>query len=429
MRSRRLLQALILYTASILTTNAAAPTKEPRVIVTGGDTDLYETLVKFQLPKGSKYNRAVEIGNAVQNAAVVLQVDEDGNAAFIAHKLPRGRRTGFRLITVNPDAPDVVSVVKEGTALHLKVAGRTLFAYQMQESDVPSADVPAYFRHGGYLHPVYSPSGKMVTGDYPADHRWHRGIWFAWTKTEFEGRHPDFWNMGKEKTGTVTAGTRFAGLVKQWNGPIHGGFIARHQFFDNSGSGERIVLNETWEVKAYEPQKSYKFAGLLTNNFRTHKWVPISLPLIFDFVSTQTCATDWPLKLPKYHYGGLGVRGNAVWDPKENVTMLTSEGHDRKAGDSTTARWVWMGGDVDGGPTGMAILMHPENFRFPQPLRLNPNNPQLCIAPSQGGDWEITPGKPYVSKYRFVVFDGKPDAKELDRLWNDYAHPPKVTVE
>ena len=88
-----------------------------------------------------------------------------------------------------------------------------------------------------------------------------------------------------------------------------------------------------------------------------------------------------------------------------------------------------MGGQVDGAPAGLAVLIHPDNFRAPQPLRLNPKNPQLCVAPSATGDWEITPGKPYVSRYRFILADGPADKAELERLWNDYAKPPVVTVE
>jgi hypothetical protein len=40
----------------------------------------------------------------------------------------------------------------------------------------------------------------------------------------------------------------------------------------------------------------------------------------------------------------------------------------------------------------------------------------------------IRPGRPYVSRYRFVAADGAPDKAELDSLWNDYAHPPRVAV-
>src|SRR5204862_6797343 len=123
------------------------------------------------------------------------------------------------------------------------------------------------------------------------------------------------------------------------------------------------------------------------------------------------------------------VRGAAAWDPVDQVTMLTSEGKDRKEGDNSKAKWVHLGGMVDGQATGIAVLIHPSNFRFPQPLRLNPKNPQICVAPSQDGDWEITPGKPYVSRYRLVIADGAADAAAIEREWNDYATPPVVEVK
>ena len=74
---------------------------------------------------------------------------------------------------------------------------------------------------------------------------------------------------------------------------------------------------------------------------------------------------------------------------------------------------------------------HPSNFRAPQPMRLHPTEPFFCYAPQQGGDMEIKPGDTYISRYRFVVHDGPPDRADLERLWNDYAHPPvvRVTVE
>jgi hypothetical protein len=70
----------------------------------------------------------------------------------------------------------------------------------------------------------------------------------------------------------------------------------------------------------------------------------------------------------------------------------------------------------------------PANFRFPQPVRLHPWIPYFCYAPSVPDSFTIEPGKPYVSRYRFCVHDGKPDAQLLERLWRDYADPPKVRV-
>ncbi len=306
----------------------------------------------------------------------------------------------FVLSVLTCSAADITAE-KTGSVLHFAISGKTICDYQMEAGDVPEG-VDQVFKHGAHLHPICSPSGKLVTGNHPDDHRWHRGVWMAWTKTEFGDSHPDFWNMGKVGE-ALAAEVRFDKLTKSWGGPDSGGFISQHLFLDHSHAPEQKVLNETWEVAV--SQKTLD--GTLAN--------------IIDFTSTQTCAGDKPLKLPKYHYGGLGVRGNLAWNPVEAVTMLTSEGHDRKAGDSTKGKWVHIGGMVDGAPTGMAILMHPSNFRFPQPLRLNPKNPQLCIAPSQDGNWSIDPGKPYISKYCLLVFDGKPDAKWIEAQWQSYA--------
>ena len=62
-------------------------------------------------------------------------------------------------------------------------------------------------------------------------------------------------------------------------------------------------------------------------------------------------------------------------------------------------------------------------------MRLHPKEPFFCFAPSQVDDWKIEPGKPYVSKYRFIVSDGPPDKNVFDQLWQAYANPPKVVIE
>ena len=63
---------------------------------------------------------------------------------------------------------------------------------------------------------------------------------------------------------------------------------------------------------------------------------------------------------------------------------------------------------------GIAILDHPSNFRHPQPTRLNPDNPFFNYAPSVAGEWRIEPGAPYVSRYRFVTYEGEADRALLE---------------
>lgn len=299
------------------------------------------------------------------------------------------------------------TVKQEKGKLTLAADGRPVLTYQMEPGEVPEGMSPI-FRHGAHLHPVYSPSGRLVTGNHPPDHPWQRGVWMSWTKTEFDGGHPDFWNMGKgpggdESDSPLPAEIRFVKLEKVWSDGTKAGFRSAHRWLDRTTGAEKPVLDEVWEVNVFAS------AG---NGRDVH---------LIDLTSTQSCAGDKPLKLPKYHYGGLGVRGNERWNPPDRVTMLTSNGDDRVKGDATKAKWVWLGGEVDGAVTGIAVLIHPSNFRFPQPLRLNPRNPQLCVAPSQVGDWEIVPGKPFVARYRLAVFDGVPDSAFIESLWKEYS--------
>lgn len=392
------------------------------ITIQAGAHDRSGSVVTFQTPESWRGKTMT-----LQELSVPVQVDDTGKATLILRDvLPKGKELvctiapalpAFAASGVETKADDkVLTLVAKPYAITPDRAVLPVFTYQMQPGPVPEGTAEG-FAHGAHLHPVFSPSGRLLTGNHPSDHPHQRGLWFAWTHTEFAGGAPDFWNMGKDKSGKLTGEIRFDKLLKHWSGPVHGGFVSTHKWLDHTSGVEKQMLNETWEV-------------IVTHTAGLNDSAGKSLPpqFLMDLVSTQTCAGAEPIKLPKYHYGGLGVRGNALWDPVEQVAMLTSNGDDRKKGDATKAKWVWLGGEVDGQTTGITVLIHPDNFRFPQPLRLNPKNPQICVAPSADGDWSIEPGKPYVSRYRLVFSDGKPDAQELERLWVDYAEPPRVTV-
>jgi hypothetical protein len=143
---------------------------------------------------------------------------------------------------------------------------------------------------------------------------------------------------------------------------------------------------------------------------------------VIDLTITQTCAGESPLKLPEFHYGGLGFRGNWAWNGAENCRFLTASGlTDRLKVNAAKEPWCWVGGKVDGQTCGVILLCHPANFRAPQPVRVHPTEPFFCYAPPQGGEMAIEPGKPYVARYRLIVADGEPDAEAIGKLAADYA--------
>ena len=385
------------------------------VIVEAGNFDRQDSVVTFTLPPG--LNSEVMVLREGANE-VRWQPGKDGKAAVTIHELKKGAVATFTLLEAGGKEGQVrrenhsvgVTVSRAGEKVDFSFSepdhkARLLFSYQAEPGALPREDIKPEFRRGGYLHPIRTPSGKVVTDDFPPNHIHHHGVWWAWTHTEFDGRTPDFWNMGDGK-GRV----EFVSLDETWSGPVHGGFRSKHRFIDLTSGKPVNALNESWKVTAYAAPAAATY------------WM-------FDLVSEQLCATTNELKLPLYRYGGVGLRGNWAWNGKDKAAFLTSDGEtDREKGHATCGRWCYMGGELDGGPAGVAILCHPENFRAPQPMRLHPTEPFFNFAPQQAGDMEIKPGETYLSRYRFVVLDGGPVKAGLDRLWNDYAHPPVVKI-
>lgn len=372
-----------------------------RVTVAATDTDRAGVVVSFPLPAGAPRD-ATLTGPA---GPLPVQVEADGTARFVIAQIKAGESPAFTLAPAAATANTVVSWPTAGQVL-LHAKGKPVLDYWMQEEPLPNDKVAKKFLRSGHLHPIRTPAGTAITASYPKDHLHHHGIWAPWTKTKFQGREPDFWNMGQ-----LTAKVEFAALDRTWSGPVHAGFTARQRHLDVSAPSPVVALDESWTVTLYDVPGAAQ---------------PVH---VFDLVLTQTCATADPLILPEYHYGGLGFRGHDQWNGADKASFLTSEGEtDRVKGHASRVRWVHIGGAIDGALAGIGILGHPDNFRAPQPLRLHPKEPFVCFAPSQLGEWQITPGQPYVARYRFIVADGAPDRALLEAYWQGYARPATVTI-
>ncbi len=372
------------------------------IVVDSGDYPRYHSVIEFELPQQFEGKDLMVISD--NGLTLPLQLLPSGKAVFIIPQMEADQQISFMIEeSKNKKFTNIISKNVDGR-YDFSFEELPIISYQFQPI-LPADTIPESYRRGGYIHPVYTPEGKIVTGDFAFNHLHHHGIWAAWTKTEFQDRKPDFWNMGKE-TGTVVP----VALDSIWTGPVMAGLKSRHNYVDLSSDEPVTAVNEWWEINVY-PIYSGK------QNF-----------MMFDLQQVNQCATDDPLYLPEYHYGGVGFRGNGQWNGKDNTFFLTSEGRNREEGHATKANWCHIGGLVEGRSTGVAILCHPDNFRAPQPMRIHPNEPFFCYAPSQGGDWAINPGEKYEAKYRYIVYDGEPDPDMLQQMWLDYAHPVSVSI-
>lgn len=264
---------------------------------------------------------------------------------------------------------------------------QVLMTYNATYVPSPDPNTP-WFGRSGFIHPVYTPKGRVVTDDFPADHLHQHGLMFAWTSAAFEGRPVDFWNSKKQEGRVEHVRTLHADADTM---------TVQLQHVIEGGEKPLPVLKETWHLQR----------------------VPHPSMHVFDLVSAQTCMTDRPLDIRKYHYGAMCIRGPLHWNSGD--VMLTSEGKGQANGNHSRPNWVAMFGEVDGEPCGIAGMSHPDNFRAPQPVRLHPKMPYFCFAPMVLGEFQLEPDKPYVSRFRFVAFDGEPDANHLNAIWRAFA--------
>ena len=315
------------------------------------------------------------------------------------------------------DAPQnfenkITSTVTSGSII-LRNGNSDILHYQTAVM-YPPAKVDTAYKRSGFIHPLMTPSGNILTRVSPPDHYHHVGIWNPWTKVKIDNHVTDFWNL-YEKQGTV----RFAGINSTVSGPVYGGFSVRQEHIDFQGKKpEELAINEVWDVRAWnvEPVAGQK------------AW-------LVDLTTFLSVAGDSTIVFEAYRYGGgIGIRANEEWT-KDNSTVLTSEGKTRKDADGSRARWTDLNGAFkNNGQSGIVFFSHPSNREHPEPMRVWPENMNnrgdvyFEFCPIRYKEWKLNPGIVYRLKYRMLVYDGKINKETADRIWNDFVYPPIVKV-
>lgn len=392
---------------------ATAPTAavESIVEVRAGDHDRRDVAVSCPLDvAAADLDRIGLVEIDRPDGLVPVQVDREAGPRLwwtVAGHTPAGGVRRYRIVRRGPaaeaQAPAGVVARHVDGGIEVDCGGRPVLRYNSAHVEPPAGIDPRNGR-SGFIEPVWTPAARVVTDRFPADHPHQSGVFLAHTKTEFEGRKLNFWDL-------VGGGgrVRFARLIGTASGPVRGGFTVEHEHVEGTIDAARPVLRETWTVTVW------------------NSGGPDSGPWLWDLESSLNCATASPLDVEEYHYGGLAIRGAGAWG-SDAGRFRTAAGLDRQAGNHTRPRWCDLSGPVAGGVAGVAVLTHAANFRFPEPLRIHPTDPYMVFTPARLGPWRIEPGRPHVSRYRFVVHDGEPEPAAIDRLWHDFAAPPAVVV-
>ena len=291
-----------------------------------------------------------------------------------------------------------------GGLLIVKLGEKPVLSYAL-ETQFPPDTLPAYYQRSGFIHPLKSPLGVVLTDDFPEGHTHQHGLFLALVNTTFQGNMVDFWNQ-QNGTGTV----RHRELLDSYTSEEEAGFVAMLEHLAFPEGDTAVALQEIWEVDVLNRTDVY----------------------VIEFKSMLKALDT--IVVNRYHYGGLGFRGPAEWNDttflqpgevnyigrKGKGGFLTSTGKTRMNGNHSHERWVSFHGVVDSDSAGVVIMSHPDNFRYPQSVRLHPVMPYFSFSPMVDGEFTLLPDEVLVSRYRLIIHDGPPDIRSIEAHWDNW---------
>lgn len=336
--------------------------------------------IKIQHTATNSTDTYFKIYDQEEAKSYLAQRLNDSTLLFLAEQPNFISSDAIQIEAINrPLFDDQIQIQKTTTGLTVTKNSKPVLGYQIAEK-LPKGKAEHYKR-SGFIHPLYSPRGKILTDDFPEGHTHQHGVFFAFVNTMYKGKKLDFWNQ-HQGTGTI----EFSTLHHYQSGPVFGEFETEQNHISLKHG---VVLKENWKVIIYN-----------TEPYR------IEIHTTLQNVSADT------LFVKDYHYGGMAFRGAKEWNKVDSLhfqsepDFQTSEGKDRVTANHSRPLWSSLNGLIDGEKAGLALLGHPSNFRYPEPVRIHPTMPYYCIAPMVGEQFSIAPKGIFSGNYTYLNYDG-----------------------
>src|SRR5262245_34988963 len=78
-------------------------------------------------------------------------------------------------------------------SLGLWEGNQPVFVYN--HGPISPTNRPGASGRSGYLHPLYGLDGEVLTDDFPKDHDYHRGLYWAWPHIKIGANEYDLWSL------------------------------------------------------------------------------------------------------------------------------------------------------------------------------------------------------------------------------------------
>ena len=372
-----------------------------RVTIRGAGRDLGETPMLIELnpmlPVGD-YSLSGEGGPALP--ASVFEAGGKGRLAFVLPGLKRGET---RRYTLSQDAQkdrktDGVAFVPEGKGLRVEVDDQPLTTYHPDLGPKP------------ILFPLIGPTRAAFTRAFPMeqvegedkDHPHQRSFWFTHGKVN----GVDFWSElpghgAIRETSRSALPGRLVGILRTTNDWV-------------DPAGKTVCQDE-----------------------RTLRFRALKSAWLVDFDVTIK-ASNGPVTFGDTKEGMFGVRVASVLDAnrKEGGKITNADGLTNADAWGKASPWVDYAGKIDGKAVGIAIMNHPDSFRYPttwhvREYGLFAANPfgWKDFGRAESGEYTLPAGESITFLYRVVLHEGDTASANLPAAFEAYARPPKVEIQ
>ncbi len=245
-----------------------------------------------------------------------------------------------------------------------------------------------------YLHPLFTPNGDTLTEESPADHPYHRGIYWSWHQHYINDQSiGDGWIMEDISQEVV------------------------EMIISTDNNTASLDLNVLWKSPNYENGKAYieentsivihqMESGIRCMDFE------ISLQALVPGVSLGGSDDE-------KGYGGLCTR---IKLPDDLVFTSTDGPVAPERLQVIAGPWMDFSGSFGSGgeQSGLAILCHPGTPNYPAPWILRQKTSMQNIVYPGRDPVEIAMDHPTRLKYRLILHTGNSDAVDLVLLQSEY---------
>jgi hypothetical protein len=288
-----------------------------------------------------------------------------------------------------PCQADMTIRVDEATGRHTFYEGDApVLTYNFGNVPVPEGVGGRYaVARSDYVHPLYGPTGEILTKDFSPDHPHHRGIYWAWPEVTYKGEKRDLHAL--------------QGVFAR---PVR---IVRQHAEANSAV---LEAENVWKWGDDEP--IVREHALICVHASKGQQRLIDFEFRFEALKESVSIA----RRGQSAYGGLNIRFSSRQGQKIVTHTDPPETQPRRT-------WAELVGVPPGGekPVGIVILQDRSNPHYPGDWVQYPGlNWLQPTFPKSGAAYELIPGKPLGLKYRLIIRDGEMNGEDLAEQWDAY---------